>query len=115
MTNRLKTFLAAALLFITMMFIGKCKAQVKQFQVSQICADRECRNVSGVVAITDKTVFIKIDTVKSVELDIYRTFHIKGKTYYELKHRIYSGLFILYPPEQYKAYLDIYINGHGYI
>ena len=113
MTDRLKTFLAAALLFVTMMYISKCQAQevykVRYFQITQYC-EQSCKPAEGVISVAPSYVTFQIKGDRFFKYEICQTDTIQSGYFYKLepKEDFNHAVFVLYNKQGLKGML--YIN-----
>jgi hypothetical protein len=111
--HKLLTLAIACLLFLILAMVGKCHAQkVRQYQVEMWCQEGECKSITGLIAITETEVFIKLKGLPVERYEIKSTFHIKDAKYYTFKHEFYTGFFVIYSTRS--AFLDVNVVGEGY-
>jgi hypothetical protein len=114
LNSRRRISLAIAFLLAVLLFVGKCHGQPKamQYQVEMWCQHGECKSNSGVIAITDKEVFIKLKGHPVERYEIHSIFKIKDAQYFTFKHEFYTGFFVVYSTRS--AFLDVNVFGEGY-
>ena len=99
MSRRLKTLAMALILFLTMMFAGKCAAQSRQFQVERICPTRfHCvsQHRAYIAVISDSVVFIRSDSIPVIKYSVIKHFRHKGVEYFHVKaDKIVQGMVVL--------------------